>query len=78
MSDVDSLARQRSQERAQKYAADTARQVATDAASKVSGDVGRRRAFTRTYNASFPVLYDQVIEKYRREEYARLLVEGST
>ena len=75
MSDVASTARVRSQERAQQYAAKHAAEVADAAAQRAP--VGKKASErTRIYNASFPILFDQVAGKYYSEEYARLLVEG--
>jgi hypothetical protein len=75
MSDVASKARERSQTRAQQYAAKRAAEVADAAAQRAP--VGEKAAArTRTYNTAFPVLYDQVIGRYYSEEYAALLVSG--
>jgi len=77
-SDIDSAARLAAQTRAQDHAAKVSRQIATEASSKVSGEVGRARAYTRTFNHAMPIMFDQCYPGFYREEYAKLLVAGSS
>ena len=70
--------RQRAQERAQQQAAKVSRQLAEAAADKERTGERATAAFTRVYNHSFPILFEQCYDDFHRQEYARLLVEGSS
>ena len=77
MSAVDDRAREAAQTRAQQQAAKVARQLAEAAAAKEPNGDKATAAFTRSYNHSFPILFEQSYPDFLRQEYARLLVEGS-
>jgi hypothetical protein len=75
--DTENKAREIAQTKAQQHAARVGRELGAAAAAKERTGVRATQAFTRVYNHSFPVLYEQVYDGFLRQAYAELLAEGS-
>jgi hypothetical protein len=75
---IESRARMAAQERAQTQAAKVARQLAEAAADKEPNGDKATAAYTRVFNHAMPILFDQSYPEFYRQEYSRLLVEGSS
>jgi hypothetical protein len=71
--DIENAARQAAQERAQQHSAKVARQLAENAAAKEPTGEHATRAYTRVFNHSMPILFDQCYPGLYREEYAKRL-----
>jgi hypothetical protein len=61
-------ARERAQERAQERAAKVAREIAENGAAKEPDGDRATATFTRAYNHSFPILYEQYFQGFLKEE----------